>query len=85
MTVQQNLHDLAVSIKAGIARHGVHILDAGELSPVMGHVDPDAEFEKRLCIENFGRSYGFDVHWSTFLQVAIFRKPEGDGPAPSPR
>ena len=82
MTAQQNLHELADSIKAGICLHGVHVIDACELSGLLEHVDPHAEFEKRLCLENFAHSHGLDVHWSTFLQVAIFRNPDAGARGP---
>ena len=84
MSTEQKLHELAASIKAGLARHGVHVLDGGEILPALNYANLETEFEKRLCIENFARIYGFHVHWSTFLQVAIFRKPDQGGSNPQP-
>jgi hypothetical protein len=74
MSAPSELHELAESIKTHIARHGVHVLDRNELSPLLGCGNPGSDFEKRLRLENFASLYGFHVHWSTYLQVAIFRK-----------
>lgn len=78
MAAPKELHELAESIKTGIAERGVHVLDQSELSPLMAGGNPGSDFEKRLRLENFASLYGFHVHWSTFLQVAIFRKSDMD-------
>jgi len=70
---KEDMDALAALISAGIARHGIHVLDERELAPIWDGIDPELWAERRLQVENFAVSYSFDVHVSTYLRSAIFR------------
>ena len=74
----QNLPDeFAKSIENGIARSGIHVLDLNELEPIFDEAEFEGDDEIRERLEKFAGQHGFDVHWSMYLRVAVFRKPGG--------
>jgi len=74
MNSESDVNQLAGRIQRGISENGVHVLDEEELAPIMAGEDERSDAERRMHLENFAQAHGFDVHFSVYLKVAIFRK-----------
>ena len=69
------LNDLAEQIKAGINNTGCCILDDYELQSVWDKQQVSTD-QKRLALEHFAKHYGFYMHLTPNVKVAVFKDKE---------
>ena len=71
---KKSIDALAERINLGISENGIHVIDGNDLALIWDHHQPVSDDERRLHVKNFAHAYGFNVHVSSWMQVAIFRK-----------
>ena len=72
MPSKSELDLLAEQIKKEITRKGCHFPEPRDLKIFWDH-GVASEDQKRLAIENFAKRYGFVVHLTPKLKVAVFQ------------
>ena len=71
---KNEMDELAVRTRLGIARYGVHIIEGDDLAIIWNRHHFKADHEKRMHVENFASHLGLAVYLSGNSTVAIFRK-----------
>ena len=71
--MESDIEALVQKIKLGIQEDGSHLVDEDQLALFLGAQHPSWDAEKHRQLDEFARAHGFEVHFSTWLRVAIFR------------
>lgn len=71
--VKQNMDELAVRIRRGIAKQGEHVLNGDQLKTLWENNAELSNEEKELLLRNFAEHYGFTLHFSSSLLMAAFQ------------
>lgn len=69
--MKNNMDGLAEKIRAGISKHGCHVLHREDLETFWCS-RPDLDEERQLMVKNFASHYGFLVHVSPYQMLAVF-------------